>query len=115
MLGSDLELCSLTCSTHLSNARKNVESGGVVMGGAILDEAAADGKPLKITGSAMVFRADTKEEVLEQVKQDVYYKGDVWDKEKVRRERSIVYCEMRLITSQVQILPFLTAFRKGLD
>ncbi|QIW97393.1 hypothetical protein AMS68_002911 [Peltaster fructicola] len=80
--------------THLANAKTSVAAGQLVMGGAILDEPVVEGKPLNITGSAMMFCADTREEVLEQVKQDVYYKGDVWDKDK--------------------ILPFKTAFRQQL-
>jgi hypothetical protein len=34
-------------------------------------------------GSVLMCVADTEEEVLERVKRDVYYTGNVWDKEKV--------------------------------
>lgn len=76
----------------------------------MLSEPATEGKPLGITGSAMLYCADTKEEVLEQVKKDVYYEGNVWDKEKVGRSAHI----RRANASQIQVIPFKSAFRKAL-
>lgn len=54
------------------------------MGGATLAEPAVEGKPINITGSAMLYSADTKEEVMKWVESDIYYTSDVWDKSKVR-------------------------------
>lgn len=47
-------------------------------------------------GSAMLIGANTKEEVVERLKKDVYVSGKVWDWEKV------------------QIIPFKSALRKPL-
>ena len=47
--------------------------------GALLDEVPAEGDALKIQGSAMLALASSKEEVLEQLKNDIYAKSDVWD------------------------------------
>jgi hypothetical protein len=52
--------------------------------GALLDEVPAEGDALKFKGSAMVALASSKEEVLEQLKSDVYAKNGVWDFTKVR-------------------------------
>jgi len=51
--------------------------------GAILDEVPAEGSGLKFKGSAMVALASSKEEVLEQLKADIYAKNEVWDFSKV--------------------------------
>lgn len=42
-----------------------------------------EGVPPKMKGSVLMCVADTEEEVWDRVKKDVYYTGDVWDKEKV--------------------------------
>lgn len=47
--------------------------------GALLDEVPDEGASLKIQGSAMVALASSKEEVIEQLKNDIYAKSDVWD------------------------------------
>ena len=52
--------------------------------------------PPAMKGSAMLIGADSKEEVLERLKRDVYVEGQVWDWEKV------------------QIIPFKSALRKPL-
>lgn len=49
----------------------------------MLEEPIKEGVPPKMTGSVLMCVADTKEEVLDRVKKDVYYTSDVWDKEKV--------------------------------
>jgi len=71
------------------------ESGFWQVGGAILSEPPKDGQ-LHITGSAMIALAETKEEVIEAIKRDIYYTSGVWD------------------LSKVQIWPFRSAIRKGL-
>lgn len=55
-----------------------------------------DSNPPKMKGSAMLIGADSKEEVIERLKKDVYVSGKVWDWEKV------------------QIIPFKSAVRKPL-
>ncbi len=57
------------------------------MGGALLDEEVKDdghgGEGLKINGSVMMALAESKEEVLAALKEDVYSTAGVWDWEKV--------------------------------
>ncbi|EMC97199.1 hypothetical protein BAUCODRAFT_32941 [Baudoinia panamericana UAMH 10762] len=68
---------------HLSAIKSAVDTGFITFGGASLDEPLKEGEGPKINGSAMLARADTKEQVLEKLKEDVYYKTGVWDWEKV--------------------------------
>lgn len=53
------------------------------MGGASLDEPVKEGEGPKINGSVMLARADTEGEVMEKIRDDVYYKHGVWDTDKV--------------------------------
>lgn len=53
------------------------------MGGATLDEPITEGKGPKINGSVMLALAESKEEVLAELKKDVYAKEGVWDESKV--------------------------------
>jgi len=78
---------------HLKGLAPRVEDGFWKMGGAFLEEVPKEGDSLKIQGSAMVALASSKEEVLEELKKDVYSKNQVWD------------------FSKIQIYPFKTAFR----
>ena len=70
-------------SDHLNNLKPHVDSGLWVFGGASLDEPIKEGEPPKINGSVMLAVADTKEEVMKSVKEDVYFKSGVWDESKV--------------------------------
>lgn len=49
----------------------------------MLDEPIQEGQGPKINGSVMMAQADTKEEVMEKIKGDVYFKSGVWDESKV--------------------------------
>jgi hypothetical protein len=62
----------------------------------MLEEPIKEGETPKMKGSAMLIGANTKEEVVERLKKDVYVSGKVWDWEKV------------------QIIPFKSALRKPL-
>lgn len=62
----------------------------------MLEEPIKEGETPKMKGSAMLIGANTKEEVIERLKKDVYVTGKVWDWEKV------------------QIIPFKSALRKPL-
>jgi hypothetical protein len=64
--------------------------------GAFLEEVPKEGSGLKILGSAMVALASSKEEVIEQLKADIYAKNEIWD------------------FTQIQIYPFKAAFRSAL-
>jgi len=80
-------------ATHISNFLARADTGFWKLGGATLTEPPRDAEPLAINGSAMMAHAATRDEVLEELKRDVYAK-EVWDLEKV------------------QIIPFKTAIRK---
>jgi hypothetical protein len=73
----------LNCSDHLKHTGPDVESGLIVLGGAMLEEPIKDGVPPKMKGSVLMCVADTEEEVWERVKRDVYWEKGVWDREKV--------------------------------
>ncbi|KAI9835830.1 MAG: hypothetical protein M1837_003579 [Sclerophora amabilis] len=82
---------------YTSLLRKCLNSRKAYMStGAILDEPAKGGEGLKIKGSIMLALAETEAEVLQALKEDIYYKSDVWD------------------WGKVQIYPFRSAVRKEL-
>jgi len=66
----------------------NVNQGKILMGGAIFDpqpsSSSSDSSRGDITGSAMLFAFDTREEVVELLKSDIYAKNGVWDVENVK-------------------------------
>lgn len=49
----------------------------------MLEEPPREGEGLKIVGSAMIAHAASKEDILEVIKNDIYFKTDVWDMQKV--------------------------------
>jgi uncharacterized protein len=71
-------------------------SGFWIMGGAFMSEKPSEGN-VPMIGSAMIAYAETKEEVIEAIKNDIYTKSEVWD------------------LSKIQIWPFRSAIRKGLQ
>ncbi|KAI9731781.1 MAG: hypothetical protein M1834_004570 [Cirrosporium novae-zelandiae] len=81
---------------HLSGTKPNVDGGFLTFGGAMLDEVPKEGTSLKINGSAMLVSATSKEDALEQISKDIYYREGIWDKEKIK------------------IVPFKTAVRQPL-
>ncbi|KAK3377713.1 hypothetical protein B0H63DRAFT_477783 [Podospora didyma] len=66
---------------HLGDLKPAVESGLYKMGGAILEEVPADDDPssLKMCGSSLIIVAESKEEILATLRNDVYAKSGVWD------------------------------------
>lgn len=70
-------------SKHLGAIKPNVSAGHITLGGALLEEPPKDGQPLKISGSAMLVSADSKEDAMKLVESDIYYKSNVWDPSKV--------------------------------
>lgn len=52
--------------------------------GAILERAPEEGEQPQMKGSVMLAQAESKEAVLEVLKEDTYYKSGVWDWEKVQ-------------------------------
>ena len=63
------------------NAR--VESGFWKLGGALLDEEIKGDKTPQMNGSVMMALANSKDEVLAALKEDIYSTSGVWDWEKV--------------------------------
>ncbi|KAK0720905.1 hypothetical protein B0H67DRAFT_484616 [Lasiosphaeris hirsuta] len=68
-------------NAHLSGLKPAVESGLYQMGGAILEDVPVDDSPssLKMTGSTVVITAESKEEILKTLRNDIYAKSGVWD------------------------------------
>lgn len=64
---------------HLSGLMPKVDSGVVVFGGATLSKHPAEGESPDMTGSFMLFKAETEAEVREALENDPYTKGGAWD------------------------------------
>ncbi|KAJ9619588.1 hypothetical protein H2203_008368 [Taxawa tesnikishii (nom. ined.)] len=75
---------------HLSNIKTEVENGFWIFGGASMDEVPKEGEGPKINGSVMLALAESKEEVLEKIKQDVYATNGIWDMDKVHSNSWII-------------------------
>jgi uncharacterized protein YciI len=75
--------------THFANLDPKVESGLFKMGGAILTEVPKDDKPesMKFCGSTLVVVAESREEVMEALKKDIYSESGVWDLDSVSASR----------------------------
>ncbi|SCW02298.1 LAFE_0F03356g1_1 [Lachancea fermentati] len=63
---------------HLAGIPPLVEQGKLVCAGAIYHDV-VDGKPTNFAGSHLQIVADTKEEALEVIKNDVFAKKGIWD------------------------------------
>nr|OQO22666.1 hypothetical protein B0A51_11531 [Rachicladosporium sp. CCFEE 5018] len=81
---------------HLKNVLEQEKAGFWLLGGASLDEPVQEGQGPKINGSVMLALSETREEVIEKLKQDVYWTKGVWD------------------VDRIQIFPFKSAIRAGL-
>lgn len=64
---------------HLEGAKKKVEDGVVVFGGATLAKQPAEGETPQMTGSVMLIKAENEEKVREALENDPYTKGGAWD------------------------------------
>ncbi|KAF2210080.1 hypothetical protein CERZMDRAFT_46107, partial [Cercospora zeae-maydis SCOH1-5] len=82
---------------HLEKIKPKVQQGTVLFGGASLEEPTPEGGNPKMNGSVFLAVAETKEEIVELVKSDAYYKEGVWDAEKM------------------QIFPFQSAIRMPMN
>ncbi|OSC98783.1 hypothetical protein PYCCODRAFT_1470760 [Trametes coccinea BRFM310] len=74
-------------SSHIQATTPLIESGVIVLGGAMLPPTmkTSDADPLKRpTGSFLFVRADSLEQAWDIIKQDPFYtSGEVWDRESV--------------------------------
>ncbi|KAH7140651.1 hypothetical protein EDB81DRAFT_948448 [Dactylonectria macrodidyma] len=82
-IGGTLEKRMSVRELHIKEIAKHIDSGLFQMGGATLHSPPKDGK-LNISGSAIIARANSVEEVLEVLKQDIYYRSGVWDFDKIQ-------------------------------
>ncbi|KAI9855545.1 MAG: hypothetical protein M1824_006047 [Vezdaea acicularis] len=64
------------------------------LGGTYLDEVPKEGEALKFRGSILLALAESKEEVVDALKSDVYFKTNVWDWEKV------IYTQSKAVPGQ---------------
>lgn len=55
----------------------------VVFGGASLDEPVKEGEGPKANGSVMIICADTKDDAMKVIENDIYVQSKVWDLSKV--------------------------------
>lgn len=52
--------------------------------GAVLEETEAPGEYLKVKGSVMLALAESKEQVLQALREDIFHTAGVWDWDKVQ-------------------------------
>ncbi|ANB14989.1 hypothetical protein AWJ20_2608 [Sugiyamaella lignohabitans] len=64
---------------HLENAAVAHGKGIVTVGGGYADEFPAEGATPEFKGSALSVVADSKQEVIDFLKKDIYYTSGVWD------------------------------------
>ncbi|AET39546.1 YciI family protein Ecym_4509 [Eremothecium cymbalariae DBVPG len=69
-------------SMHLERIPELVQEGKIVVAGAIYKDL-VDGKPGGFAGSHLILVADTREEVVELLKGDIYAKEGVWDMDNI--------------------------------
>ncbi|POS76024.1 hypothetical protein DHEL01_v205575 [Diaporthe helianthi] len=71
---------------HFEGLTKLKESGKFKMGGAVLEEMPPDDEisSMKFSGSTLMVVAESKQEVIDLIKDDVYVKSGVWDFEKAQ-------------------------------
>ncbi|KAF6224074.1 hypothetical protein HO133_010648 [Letharia lupina] len=81
---------------HLNALHPRIKSGFWKLGGAILEEVIKEAQGPRIKGSIMLAFAESKEDVLKALQEDVYFTQGVWD------------------WNKVQIHPFKSAFRQPL-
>ncbi|KAF9651962.1 hypothetical protein BDM02DRAFT_3109693 [Thelephora ganbajun] len=69
---------------HLGRIGTLVKNGALkVLGPTLTPESVLPGAEQKMSGSLLIAEASSIEEVRNLVESDVYYGGDVWDKEKI--------------------------------
>ncbi|KAF9816775.1 hypothetical protein IEO21_03855 [Rhodonia placenta] len=71
--------------SHVARADGLVNSGLIRVGGAMLtpESIASPTAEKKMIGSVIIFEADSIETVRKAIESDIYYTGNVWDKEKL--------------------------------
>ena len=69
---------------HLTNLKPRIASGQVVFGGATLSSQPQPGEQPQMTGSMMLIKAETEEEVRNLLQEDEYTKQGAWDIENAK-------------------------------
>jgi uncharacterized protein len=64
---------------HLADLKPKIDAGIVVFGGATLSRQPSEGETPDMTGSFMLIKANTEEEVREFIANDQYTKGGAWN------------------------------------
>jgi uncharacterized protein YciI len=64
---------------HLNGLKPKIDAGIVVFGGATLSKQPSEGEGPDMTGSVMLIKANTEEEVREFLENDPYTKGGAWN------------------------------------
>jgi len=64
---------------HLTDLKPKIDAGIVVFGGATLSKQPAEGEGPDMTGSVMLIKANTEQEVREFLENDPYTKGGAWN------------------------------------
>lgn len=83
---------------HLEGVKPLHSENKIIMGGAMFSHPPKDGEePLPMVGSALLAYAESKEEVMKILENDIYNKNGVWD------------------LSKVQIWPFKSAVRSDIS
>jgi len=82
---------------HLAGIKPLADAGTILFGGAFFENPPPVGEAPHVKGTVLLAYAESKDEVLELLKQDAYTKNGVWDWQKV------------------QIYAFKTALRRALE
>ncbi|KAI9712516.1 MAG: hypothetical protein M1812_006825 [Candelaria pacifica] len=103
---------------HFDNLELRKEHGFWKLG-ALLETQPKEGETLKIKGSVMLAQAESKEEVMVALKEDPYYRSNIWDWEKVRLAldllsiTTVIYIYRKeVLTSQVEIIPVSSDYQR---
>ena len=74
-------------SKHFEALQPLIEAGTLKVGGGIFNSVPVGDDPTQweFGGSALIVRAESKDEVIEMLRRDIYTASGVWDVEKVRR------------------------------
>ncbi|PLN85091.1 hypothetical protein BDW42DRAFT_161623 [Aspergillus taichungensis] len=88
-----LELRKQVRPTHIEGIKPLVESGRMVLGGAMLNDHPTDSQGPSFKGSTIIYTGENVDDVRKIIEDDIYATSGVWDLEKV------------------QIIPFVSAVR----
>lgn len=81
----DNQKLTLVLSKHLEGVKPLHSENKIIMGGAMFSHPPKEGEqPLPMVGSALLAYAESQEEVMEMLKNDIYAKSGVWNLDKVQ-------------------------------